>query len=61
MFVFLLKDALNEYAYAAKLAGLSWNITSTKNGVLVSILSRTNVILFFLDNINMNIFLNSLD
>ncbi|XP_039282845.1 insulin-degrading enzyme isoform X2 [Nilaparvata lugens] len=33
MFVVLLKDALNEYAYSADLAGLKWDLTSTKYGL----------------------------
>lgn len=33
--VILFKDALNEYAYAAQLAGLGWNIIPTRSGLLV--------------------------
>lgn len=36
MFVQLFKDSLNEYAYAAELAGLKWDITNTKYGIIVS-------------------------
>lgn len=36
MFVHLLKDSLNEYAYAARLAGIGWNISSNKYGLQVS-------------------------
>jgi insulysin len=36
MFVQLFKDALNEYAYAAELAGMRWELTSTKYGMIVS-------------------------
>jgi secreted Zn-dependent insulinase-like peptidase len=36
MFVQLFKDALNEYAYAAELAGLRWELTNTKYGMIVS-------------------------
>ena len=36
MFVHLFKDALNEYAYAAELAGLKWELTNTKYGMIVS-------------------------
>ncbi|XP_065207037.1 insulin-degrading enzyme [Planococcus citri] len=51
MFVFLLKDALNEYAYAAKLAGLSWNITSTKNGVLLGLSGYNEKLPVLLDRV----------
>lgn len=37
MFVLLLKDSLNEYAYSADLAGLTWNLTSTKYGLELAI------------------------
>ncbi|KAK7590251.1 hypothetical protein V9T40_001864 [Parthenolecanium corni] len=37
MFVHLLKDSLNEYAYAAQLAGLRWDITNTKNGIILGL------------------------
>jgi insulysin len=36
MFVQLFKDALNEYAYAAELAGMRWELTNTKYGMIVS-------------------------
>lgn len=36
MFVQLFRDALNEYAYAAELAGLKWNLSNTKYGLIVS-------------------------
>lgn len=35
MFVQLFRDSLNEYAYAADLAGLKWELTSTKYGLIV--------------------------
>ncbi|XKL64356.1 hypothetical protein PGB90_004442 [Kerria lacca] len=38
IFIQLLKDSLNEYAYAAQLAGLNWNISNTKYGILLIIL-----------------------
>ncbi|KAJ9600258.1 hypothetical protein L9F63_009434, partial [Diploptera punctata] len=34
MFVQLFKDALNEYAYAAELAGMRWELTNTKYGMI---------------------------
>lgn len=37
MFVQLFRDALNEYAYAAELAGLKWSLTNTKYGLIVSV------------------------
>lgn len=37
MFVQLFKDALNEYAYAAEIAGLKWDLTNTKYGLIVSL------------------------
>lgn len=36
MFVQLFRDSLNEYAYAAELAGIKWDITNTKYGIIVS-------------------------
>ena len=36
MFVSLFKDALNEYAYAAELAGLNYDLQSTIYGLTVS-------------------------
>lgn len=36
MLVQLFKDALNEYAYAAELAGLKWELVNTKYGLIVS-------------------------
>lgn len=38
MFVQLFRDALNEYAYAAEIAGLKWSLTNTKYGLIVSFL-----------------------
>lgn len=35
MFVTLFKDSLNEFAYAAELAGLKWELSSTKYGMEV--------------------------
>ena len=36
IFLFLLKDELNEYAYDAELAGISYSINATFYGILVS-------------------------
>lgn len=44
MFVQLFKDALNEYAYAAELAGMKWELTNTKYGMIVSTLVTKNVL-----------------
>lgn len=38
LFVQLVKDSLNEYAYAAELAGLSYCLRNTKIGIYVSVL-----------------------
>lgn len=40
MFVQLFRDSLNEYSYAAELAGLKWNLTNTKYGLIVSNYTR---------------------
>lgn len=37
MFVQLFKDAINEYAYAAELAGLRWELSNTKYGMILGI------------------------
>lgn len=37
MLVQLFKDALNEYAYAAEVAGLKWELVNTKYGLIVSV------------------------
>jgi insulysin len=37
MLVQLFRDALNEYAYAAELAGLKWELINTKYGLIVLI------------------------
>lgn len=42
MFVQLFRDALNEYAYAAEIAGLKWNLTNTKYGLIVSFFGDTS-------------------
>jgi insulysin len=44
MFVQLFKDALNEYAYAAELAGMKWELTNTKYGLIVSTLVTRNAL-----------------
>lgn len=36
MFVQLFRDSLNEYVYAADLAGLQWEISISKYGIIVS-------------------------
>lgn len=40
MFVLLFKDALNEYAYSAELAGMKWELNNTKYGMVVCHSSR---------------------
>lgn len=37
MFVQLFRDGLNEYAYAAELAGLKWELINTKYGLILGI------------------------
>uniref|UniRef100_A0A1W7RAD0 Insulin-degrading enzyme n=1 Tax=Hadrurus spadix TaxID=141984 RepID=A0A1W7RAD0_9SCOR len=37
LFVQLFRDALNEYTYAAELAGLSYNLNNTKYGMLLTV------------------------
>ncbi|XP_030755591.1 insulin-degrading enzyme [Sitophilus oryzae] len=37
MFVQLFRDSLNEYAYAAELAGLKWELINTKYGLILGI------------------------
>lgn len=37
LFISLFKDALNEYSYDAKLAGLSWDLNNTKYGLMLGI------------------------
>jgi hypothetical protein len=44
MFVQLFKDALNEYAYAAELAGMRWELNNTKYGMIVSTPVATNAV-----------------
>lgn len=36
MLVQLFRDSLNEYAYAAELAGLKWDLVNTKYGLIVN-------------------------
>lgn len=45
MFVQLFRDSLNEYAYAADLAGLQWELSNSKYGITVSTFMITTVIL----------------
>lgn len=40
LYLELLKDSLNEYAYAAELAGLNYDLQNTVYGMYVSILSH---------------------
>ncbi|KAG8226944.1 hypothetical protein J437_LFUL004662 [Ladona fulva] len=42
MFVRLFKDALNEYAYAAELAGLKWELSNTKYGMILGIVGYSS-------------------
>lgn len=37
MFTSLFKDALNQYAYAAELAGIKWDLNNTKYGLILAI------------------------
>ncbi|KAF5280052.1 hypothetical protein FQA39_LY18167 [Lamprigera yunnana] len=37
MFVQLFRDALNEYVYAAEIAGLKWELTNTKSGLVLAL------------------------
>ncbi|KAI5707248.1 hypothetical protein M8J75_016018 [Diaphorina citri] len=37
LFISLFKDALNEYSYDAKLAGLAWDLSNTKYGMMLGI------------------------
>ncbi|CAK9808752.1 Insulin-degrading enzyme [Anthophora quadrimaculata] len=37
MFVLLFRDALNEYAYAADIAGLRWDLSNSKYGMILEI------------------------
>ncbi len=48
LFVKLLSDYLNEIAYDAELAGLSWGLNATKSGFLVSFFGCVRVSLLFL-------------
>lgn len=36
IFVLLFRDALNEYSYAANIAGLKWELVNGKYGITVS-------------------------
>ncbi|XP_049939528.1 insulin-degrading enzyme [Schistocerca serialis cubense] len=51
MFVLLFKDALNEYAYAAELAGLRWELSNTKYGMILGIGGYNNKQHVLLDKI----------
>ncbi|GLV31928.1 Insulin degrading metalloproteinase [Carabus blaptoides fortunei] len=37
MFVQLFRDSLNEYAYAAEIAGMRWELTNTKYGLILGV------------------------
>lgn len=37
MFIQLFRDSLNEYAYSAEIAGLKWELTNTKYGLIVRV------------------------
>ena len=45
MFIALLRDALNEYAYAAELAGISYDVHSTIYGLTVWFYSSFTIII----------------
>lgn len=45
MFVQLFRDSLNEYAYAADLAGLQWELSNSKYGITVSTFIVTIILL----------------
>ena len=47
MFVQLLRDSLNEYAYNADLAGLKWSLSSSKYGITVILLNIQQINLKF--------------
>lgn len=51
MLVQLFKDALNEYAYAAELAGLKWELINTKYGLILGIGGYNNKQHIFLKKI----------
>ncbi|XP_056631781.1 insulin-degrading enzyme isoform X2 [Diorhabda carinulata] len=51
MLVQLFKDALNEYAYAAELAGLKWELINTKYGLILGIGGYNNKQHIFLQKI----------
>lgn len=52
LFVELFKDALNEYAYAAEIAGLGYNLSCSLYGISV----RSGLVSFALTGIKMEIF-----
>lgn len=51
MFVQLFRDALNEYAYAAELAGLKYELINTKYGLILAISGYNDKQPIFLENI----------
>lgn len=48
LYLELLKDSLNEYAYAAELAGLNYDLQNTIYGMYVSTQIQGNVMFTFL-------------
>lgn len=53
MFVQLFKDALNEYAYSADLAGLKWELSNNKYGLSVSTSCPCFICDFWIDRIKL--------
>lgn len=49
LYLELLKDSLNEYAYAAELAGLSYDLQSTIYGMYVSTHARPSTLNVYID------------
>ena len=45
LFVELLKDSLNEYAYAAEIAGIDYRLENTMYGIFVSIFDANTPVL----------------
>ncbi|KAK4883510.1 hypothetical protein RN001_006829 [Aquatica leii] len=51
MFVQLFRDALTEYVYAAEIAGLKWELTNTKSGLILALGGYTEKQHILLDKI----------
>lgn len=49
LYLELLKDSLNEYAYAAELAGLSYDLQNTIYGMYVSTHARPSSLNIYID------------